>query len=115
MRQQTVFYGVMPPAVKAEHEAIATILENGEVPGLGTLLDVPTVVLTAMRPVEEPRWVGETPEGQQVKHELHKTWVDQVSEGTHVATETSGPYIHREEPERVIEAIRLVLESIREQ
>jgi len=104
-----------PEPVRAEYEAFAGILDKAEVPGLGGLPDVPTVVLTVMRPVEAPRWVGETPEGMQAKHDLHKALVDEASNATHVVTETSGSYIHREEPERVVEAIQHVLGALREQ
>ena len=112
VRRQAALHALLTDAVQAEYEAFASVLEEAEVPGLRALPEVPVVVLTAMRPVEEPRWIGETPEGQQAKYELHQAWVDQVVNGTHVVTEASGPYIHREEPERVIRAIRQILEAI---
>ena len=111
-RQQQTLRTILPPPARAEYEAFFDVLEDAEVPGLGGLPDVPTVVLTAMRPIEEPRWIGETEKGMQVKFDLHKALVDEASNATHLVTETSGPYIHREEPSRVVEAIQEVLGKI---
>lgn len=115
LRRQETLLGILPGAFKAESEAFSKVLKEAQIPGLGALPEVPVVILTAMRPVEDPQWIGETPDGLRVKYELHKAWAEQAADGTHRVTETSGPYIHREEPDLVIEAIRQVLEAIREQ
>ncbi len=113
VRGQKTFYATIRGTVHEEFEAFLRVMEEEAVPGLGSLPDIPVVVLTAMRPVEEPRWVGETLEGQEVWHDLHQEWVRQVPDGVHLVTETSGPYIHLEEPELVVQAIRDIVEAVR--
>ncbi|MCH8960876.1 MAG: hypothetical protein IH820_06000 [Bacteroidetes bacterium] len=111
--QKRSFYAIIQGPLQAEYEAFLKVMEEQEVPGVGALPDVPVVVLTAMRPVEEPRYIGETEKGLQVKYELHKAWVDHAKQGVHYVTKTSGPYVHREEPKWVVKAIREVVEAVR--
>jgi pimeloyl-ACP methyl ester carboxylesterase len=111
--QKKTFYAMLEGTLQAENEAFFQIMREQAVPGIGPLPDVPLAVLTAMRPVEEPRWVGETPEGLQAKFDLHKVWIDQAAHGTHHVAKTSGSYIHSERPALVDKAIREVLEAVR--
>ena len=111
--KKRTFYAITQGPLQAEYEAFLKVMEEQEVPGVGALPDVPVVVLTAMRPVEEPRYIGETEKGLQVKYELHKAWVDHAKQGVHYVTKTSGPYVHREEPKWVVKAIREVVEAVR--
>jgi hypothetical protein len=76
------------------------------------LPDVPTVVMTSQKRVQEPRWVGETKEGQAVREQLHKRWVDQVSDGTHMIVKTRSGFLHQEQPDSVVDAIRQVLDAV---
>ena len=109
--QKRTFYAIIQGPLQAEYEAFLKVMEEQEVPGVGPLPDVPIAVLTAMRPVEEPRYIGETEKGLQDKYEWHKAWVDHAKQGVHYVTKTSGPYVHREEPKLVVKAIREVVEA----
>ena len=109
VEQKRTLYMMVKGPLQAEYEAFDEVMEEREVPGLGALPDVPVVILTAMRPVEQPQYIGETEKGLQVKYDLHKAWADQTEQATHRVTKMSGPYIHREEPELVIQAIREVI------
>lgn len=109
---QQALYGTVQGTVHAEFNAVLRVMEEQEVPGVGALPDVPLAVLTAMQPVSEPRWVGETEAGQQVKQDVHAAWVEQVAHGTHYVTTTSSRYIPLEEPGLVVKAIRTVVEAV---
>ncbi len=111
VNQKKAFYAITRGPLQAEYEAFVQVMEEQEVLGLGPLPDVPVAILTAMRPVEQPRYIGETEKGLQVKFELHTAWADQAEHATHRVTKTSGPYVHREEPALVIDAIREVVEA----
>ena len=112
LAKKIAFNKMMPEPLQAEYNAFVKVLEQESVPGLGPLPDVPTVVLTAARPAEEPRWIGETPEGRAAWRAMHKQWVDQAENATHLVTETSGPYIHHEDPVLVLRAIAQVMEAV---
>lgn len=112
VRGQRLLYAAAQGTAQEEFDAFLQVMEEAVVPGLGALPEVPLVVITALRPVEEPRWVGETPAGQDVRRALHEAWVRQVPGGVHLVTERSGPYVHLEEPELVIQAIRDVVEAV---
>ncbi len=113
--QQTQgLYRLGSEGVRAEFDIYRQMIDEGRAPGIGPLPEIPTVILSAMRPVENPRWVGETPEGQQARLKLHQAWADQSEKARRVVTETSGSYIHREEPELVIRAVRDVIDAYRQ-
>ena len=112
LAKKSAFNEMMPAPLQAEYNAFVRVLEQGTVPGLGALPDIPTVVLTAARPAEEPRWIGETPAGRQAWRALHQQWVDQAKNATQVIAEQSGPYIHHEDPELVLKAILQVVEAV---
>jgi hypothetical protein len=80
-----------------------------------SLPEVPVVVLSALRTVAEPRWVGETAAGQQARMALHRAWVEDRPDGTHRTVPANGGYLQQEAPEQVIEAVRQVLRTIQEQ
>ncbi len=110
LQRQEKLYALMPPAVRAEFEGYRAVLAAGTLPG--TLPDVPLVVLAAMRPVDPPRWVGETPEGQQARYELIRAWTE-AHHGTFEVTTENGTHVHKEDPPLVVNAIRQVVETLR--
>ncbi len=110
--RQTLF-SMAPEPVRAEYEAVAAILAAERLPGADSLPDVPLVVLTAQRPAEQPRWVGETPAGRKAWYDLHHAWIGQVTHGEHVPMPASGSYIQLEDPEAVVAAIRRVVNRAR--
>jgi pimeloyl-ACP methyl ester carboxylesterase len=110
--QQQAFYGQLSAPIRAEFDLYARIMDASILPGAGPLPDVPTVVMTSQKRVQEPRWVGETKEGQAVREQLHKRWVDQVSDGTHMIVKTRSGFLHQEQPDSVVDAIRQVLDAV---
>ena len=111
LKKQDTFMALLPKPTRAEYEVYKNILTTGEIEGMNPLPDVPIVVLTSMRPMDSPRWIGETPAGLKAKQALQKTWADQVTKGRQDITTQSSSAIHREEPQLVIEAIRDVVEQ----
>jgi len=79
----------------------------------GPPADVPLVVLTALKP-EAPFYTAEFDQAfLEILFDAHELLARSVTNGTHTATERSGHYIHREEPQLVIDAIRQVAEAVR--
>lgn len=116
VRGQQAFYALTPAPVQAEFQAVYQVLERGLLEGVpASLPEVPVVVLSALRTVAEPRWVGETAAGQQARMALHRAWVEDRPDGTHRTVPANGGYLQQEAPEQVIEAVRQVLRTIQEQ
>ena len=105
--QKKEFHQRMPHALRAEFEAYAKIIDQGSVPGLGPLPDMPTVVLTAGRPSEAPLWIGDSIKGREAWRRFHQTW---IGEATHITASHVGAYIHQEDPDLVLQAILQVAE-----
>ena len=76
----------------------------------GKLPDVPMAVLTAARLGTS---LQETPERRKVWRDLHAELFQQSSYGIHIVTAKSGHFIHRDEPDLVVDAIRFVVEAAR--
>lgn len=107
-KQQETFYSMFPESAQAEFKEYHAILEAGSF-NPSTLPSVPLRVLTSMRPIEEPRWVGESASGQLVKQGLHKAWIEGRANAEHINALLSGPYIHQEDPDVVAQVIVNVL------
>ena len=105
------FQMMFPGGTGLEFESYAAIIDGERVPGLGPVPQVPTVVLTAGRASESPRWIGETREGRAAWNEFHADWVREMPSGSHVFQLQSGPYIHNEKPDEVAEIIRAMLSA----
>lgn len=72
------------------------------------LPDVPVILLTAMR-TDNFR----TPELSAVWLNLHKEWLKKTPHSKHVLAQNSGHFIQDQEPELVINAIREIVEGVR--
>lgn len=115
LRRQAAFYALAPAPVQAEFQAFRQVMEQGYLDGVTEWPDVPTVVLSALRTVAEPRWAGETLAGQEARIALHRAWVEGRPQSIHRTIPASGGYLHQEAPGQVVEAIRQVLRTIQEQ
>ncbi|HUF09475.1 MAG TPA: alpha/beta hydrolase, partial [Rhodothermales bacterium] len=107
--QKMAFVEMLPEPVRAEYKLYEDMLEESGLEGIDAAPDVPAVVVSSLRAAETPRWVGETIEGIQVKDRLHREIAAEFTKATHVHTGESGRYIHREDPDLVIQAIREVV------
>ena len=104
-----------PGAEAAEIRETVRIQEEGNVPGLGPLSDIPIAVLTSMRSDESARYVNGTARGHEVWRALHDEWFRRSRNGIHIETARSGHGIQDDEPELVAMAIRFVLDRVRAQ
>lgn len=103
------FQMMFPGGTGQEFETYAAIIDGEGVPGLGPAPQVPTVVLTAGRVSESPRWIGETREGRAAWNDFHADWVRGMPTGSRVVQLQSGSYIQNEKPDEVEEIIRAML------
>jgi pimeloyl-ACP methyl ester carboxylesterase len=109
---QKALYEITPDPVRAEFALYQRFIEEGAPDELGDLPEIPAAVISGLRPPEASRWVGETAEGLEAKERLHEQIAAELSQGTHLSTEESGSYVHREAPDLVIEAIRDVVARV---
>ena len=104
------FYGRLPEAHRAEFDAFAAVIDSGVIPGLGGPFEIPTVVITAARPPDSARWVGESLPGRKARLGLHRTLVPDM--GTHIVADRSGSYVHQEDPEMVLQAVMGIIAEV---
>jgi pimeloyl-ACP methyl ester carboxylesterase len=71
----------------------------------GPLPDVPTILVTATRPSDDPLWAELLP----VWKASHENWIKTVPQGRHVLAPNSGHGVHVEASELVIELIREIV------
>ena len=105
----------MPPAQNPERtDVVASLEETGQEKWRA---DIPLVVLSHGRPIAAQAFPGVTPEQatriEAVWLELQRELASQSSEGRIVIAQKSGHYVHYEEPELVIQAIRDVVTAAR--
>lgn len=72
---------------------------------------MPSVVVSGLRPVERPNWVGETPQGLKVRESLHRSLAGELGAEVVQANE-SGTYVHLDAPGVVVDAIEDVLSTV---
>ena len=101
------FYATAPAGVRAEWEHFTSNADGMRV--VPWLLDLPTIIITSARFDERDRKGGMIPEDRVMWVELHTAWLQDVPGAAHITTATSGHYIHKDEPELVIDAIKTVL------
>lgn len=113
---QKKFYSLAQEGVQKEFNAFLQVMEEEEeVPGLGALPDVPVNIIISLQSKDNPRWVGETKEGKEAKHDLYQAWVDERDHANLTITRGSGSYILIEEPFKVVRMIKNVVEAVQEQ
>lgn len=110
LERKQAFYAGISDVVASEFQAFRHALEDGQAADWD-LPEVPLVVLSADRDVEQPAWVGETPEGRKARLALHQSLAEQAN-GSFIVTRTSSSYIHLDKPDIVVDAIRQVLRDI---
>jgi pimeloyl-ACP methyl ester carboxylesterase len=104
-------------AIMAEQEAVEDILAEVGAADVGTMADLPLVVLARGRPDALPPQVVLAPEvvadAERVWRELQAELAARSSQGRLVVADRSGHYIQLDEPALVVTAIRQVVESVR--
>lgn len=94
----------LPPAVRAEIEGLAPILEkSGVLPG--KVPDVPTAIITSLAVTN----LG--PDAVKVWRGFHNEMFQSTSYGMHIVTRKSGHIIQDDEPEIVLNAIQWVVDA----
>jgi pimeloyl-ACP methyl ester carboxylesterase len=96
----------LPPAVRAEMEGMAA---SGDLAG-GYRTDLPTVLLSGTK--KNPQFPG-NPLEQDVKLEIQLADLKEMSHSRHVAVPESRHYVQNDAPEKVVAAIREVVEESR--
>lgn len=111
--RKRTFFSAVSPAAASEFEAYVDALEEPAIIEGDWPSDIPVVVLSGQNRIETPRWVGETVEGLRVKEELHHLLAKELG-GKLVPSTRSGGYIHMEDPDLVIEAVKEILDALEE-
>jgi pimeloyl-ACP methyl ester carboxylesterase len=93
--------------VRDEFKAADTSQKQAQ--AAGPLPDVPVILLTGMS-TDNFR----TPELLAVWLNLHKEWLKKIPHGKHVLAQNSGHFIQTSEPELVVNAIREIVEGVRQ-
>jgi pimeloyl-ACP methyl ester carboxylesterase len=102
------FYVTQPPGVRAEWESFKTF--RLEAPG--PIPDVPIVVLTSLKVYND--FAPEVEQAlTQIWDEAHEMLARSVTNGSHISLPGVGHYIHQEQPQVVIDAIRQIVEGVR--
>ncbi len=113
MDQKKTFFATLQSSWYPEFKGFTEIVETQTLPGAEDVPDVAVAVLSALRESESPRWIGETEKGLAAKRALHKELIENASLGKLFEVEDSGPYVHREKPALVAEAVKWVLDVIK--
>ena len=111
VERRSAFFSAISPASADEFEGYLGVLADGNLPSADALSSRAAVVLSGVRPAEEPRWIGETEDGIAAKKALHLELAERLG-GEHVVSIESTSYIHMEDPDLVIQAIEKVLAAI---
>jgi pimeloyl-ACP methyl ester carboxylesterase len=79
--------------------------------------DIPLIVLTATKaqPAPEGPLAFLAPKWEQIRQELQQDLVHRSAKGKQIIATRSGHFIHRDEPELVVSAIREVIDATRKQ
>lgn len=111
LQGQDVLYGMTPGPVQAEYALMKDILATGTV-DVTLPPSLPVYVITAMRPPDEPRWVGETDQGLAAKAALQSEWADASDDGkVFLSTQSSG-LAHMEDVPLVVKVIEDLVEEV---
>jgi pimeloyl-ACP methyl ester carboxylesterase len=102
-----------PAAYWPEPQMFMAIEAAGEVVGLHPLPDIPLAVLTALQPCPTHSWSCFDPEALRLKREWQDAWFARTTDGARIVSTHSTHDFATEEPELVVNAVRLVLEQVR--
>lgn len=108
LKEQIASYEAqMSPGTKAEWDQFESVGEEARAAALPAGL--PVILLTGMKLDAERR----NPRAKALWLDLHRKWAKEAGVGRHIVTRKSGHYIHHDEPELVVEAIRQAVEQAR--
>ncbi|MEX0821367.1 MAG: alpha/beta hydrolase [Rhodothermales bacterium] len=110
--QRSALFDMAPDPVRSEFELYAQLLEEGRLDGMDTLPDVPAIVVSSTRVPDTVRWPGESSEGIEAKLRMHEELASSIEGARHFAADDSGQYVHRENPDLVVQAIKEVVRQI---
>ena len=114
LQDQRMLAASMPGKWQGDLTLVQNILDAGQLPAMGPLPDVPTVLLTSVRTRAQSDFFQETPAAVRIKRERHQAFFSQFSSGAHVVTPNSGHHIQLMEPQLVRAALSQVLASATE-
>jgi pimeloyl-ACP methyl ester carboxylesterase len=116
-RAQAVTDAKWLEAIMADQQGIEGMLREVGAADVGTMGDLPLVVLARGRPDPLPPQIAPPPEVsaevERIWRELQAELAGRSSRGRLVVAERSGHYIQLEQPDLVVAAIRQVVESVR--
>ena len=92
----------------AEMAEVVALTDRGTMPSGSALPDVPVAILTSTQ-----TGPNSTPEARRIWRAMHAEWAAQVTQSLHISTARSGHYVHRDEPELFLTAVRWVVEAAR--
>jgi pimeloyl-ACP methyl ester carboxylesterase len=106
---------VMPTGAQAaETRETVRIQAAGTVEGLKPLPNIPIAVLTSMKVSPSATSVNGTTAGHELWRGMHDEWFRRSGDGIHIETTRSGHAIQRDEPQLVVDAVRFVLERVKQ-
>jgi pimeloyl-ACP methyl ester carboxylesterase len=110
-KDQQAMAASVPPQFAGDLKLVQNILDQGKLPPMAALPDVPAVLLTSVRANDASDYFGETRAVVKLKRERHQAFFGQFTNGAHLVTSNSGHNIHLQEPELVIAAIGQVIDG----
>jgi len=96
-----------------ETETMWPIMRSGDLPEAYPFPEVPVVVLTSTQVGPVTAGVPFSKEGRRVWRELHTSLIAAMDRGVQIVTARSGHNIQRDEPQLVVDSIRLLLDWTR--
>ncbi len=96
----------------SEMEEFWRIYRKGVLPEAWPLPNVPIIVLTQVR--VDNSWTGATFEGVKVWRDLHTEFFKQSTNARHIVVDHVGHNIHKDDPALVVEAIRELIEMVKD-
>jgi len=96
-------------AEAAEWRESMRIQAAGSVDGMRPLPDLPLAVLTSLKGPAHPKYVNQTSEGLAAWRTMHDGWFARSRNAIHLVTTEVSHDIEGEQPDLIVEAVRLVL------
>ena len=108
----TMLLNIMPPAMRADYQILINQMDAAEADVTPLPADRPVVLYTSTASFEAPFVFEETPLGRQLWIEIHQDLFQNVKDGQHIRVSTAGHNIHVEQPARIAQDIRALVDRL---
>jgi len=101
-----------PQAGRDEEDFSRSVVTGRGLPEAEPLPEMPMAMITAARP--DSTWLGGSPEGIKIWLRHHQALIAGSTRAMHLISDRTGHMVQEDEPQLIIQAVRFVVESIRE-